>query len=34
MIYFLEGGVLVEHGTHEELMEMGGKYKALVEEQG
>jgi ATP-binding cassette subfamily B protein len=34
MIYFLEGGVLVEHGTHEQLMEMGGRYKALVEEQG
>lgn len=34
MIYFLEGGVLVEQGTHDALMAKGGRYKALVEEQG
>jgi ATP-binding cassette subfamily B protein len=34
MIYFLEGGVLVEQGTHDALMAKGGRYRALVEEQG
>ena len=34
MIFFLEGGVLVERGTHDELMALGGRYRALVEEQG
>ncbi len=34
VIYFLEGGVVAECGTHEALMELGGKYRSLVEEQG
>ena len=34
MIYYLEKGVVAECGNHEQLMALGGKYKALVEEQG
>ena len=34
MIYYLEKGVVAECGSHDELMALGGKYKALVEEQG
>lgn len=34
MIYYLEKGVVAESGSHDELMVLGGKYKALVEEQG
>ena len=34
MIYYLEKGVIAECGNHEQLMALGGKYKALVEEQG
>lgn len=34
MIYFLEAGSVAECGSHEELMALGGKYRALVEEQG
>ena len=33
-IYYLEKGVVAESGTHEELMALGGRYRALVEEQG
>lgn len=33
-IYYLEKGVVAESGTHEELMALGGRYWALVEEQG
>jgi ATP-binding cassette subfamily B multidrug efflux pump len=33
-IYFLEAGVVAESGTHDELMALNGKYRALVEEQG
>ena len=33
-IYDLEKGVVAESGTHEELMALGGRYRALVEEQG
>ena len=33
-IYFLESGVVAESGTHDELMALNGKYRALVEEQG
>lgn len=32
-IYYLEKGVVAESGTHEELMALGGRYRALVEEQ-
>lgn len=34
MIYFLENGVVAESGSHEQLMALNGKYRALVEEQG
>ena len=33
-IYYLEKGVVAESGTHEELMALGGRSRALVEEQG
>ena len=33
-IYYLEKGVVAESGTHEELMALGGRYRALVVEQG
>jgi ATP-binding cassette subfamily B (MDR/TAP) protein 1 len=33
VIYVLEGGKLVEVGSHRELMEKGGVYKGLVEMQ-
>ena len=33
-IYYREKGVVAESGTHEELMALGGRYRALVEEQG
>ena len=33
-IYFLEAGVVAECGSHDELMALNGKYRALVEEQG
>jgi len=32
-IFFLENGVIAECGTHDELMEKGGKYAALYEVQ-
>ena len=32
-IYYLEGGVVAEKGSHEELMDRKGKYYALVREQ-
>ena len=32
-IYFIEGGGVVESGTHEELIEMGGRYASYVEAQ-
>ncbi len=32
-ILFLEGGVVVERGTHEELLELGGRYRALYDLQ-
>lgn len=33
-IYVLDAGVVVEHGTHGELIEKGGSYARLWEEQG
>ncbi len=33
-IYYLDRGSIAEHGTHDELMALGGKYYALVMEQG
>lgn len=33
-IYFLESGTVAEQGTHDQLMALDGKYRALVEEQG
>lgn len=34
IIYVFDQGVVVEHGTHVELMRMGGKYSELVNLQG
>lgn len=32
-IYMLENGEVIEHGTHQELMKLGGKYAAMFEMQ-
>ncbi len=32
-IYYLEDGEILEHGTHEELIQLNGKYKKLFEMQ-
>jgi ATP-binding cassette subfamily B protein len=32
-ILFLEGGRIVEQGTHEELIALGGRYRALFDLQ-
>lgn len=32
-ILFLEGGRIVEHGTHDELLALGGRYRALYDLQ-
>lgn len=32
-IYFLKDGVILENGTHQQLMEMGGQYKKLYRTQ-
>ncbi|RCN52953.1 ABC transporter, ATP-binding protein, partial [Ancylostoma caninum] len=32
-IYYIENGSVIEYGTHEELIEAGGKYAALVKAQ-
>ena len=32
-ILFLEGGKIVERGSHAELLELGGKYRDLYELQ-
>ena len=34
MIYVLDQGRVVEHGTHQELLKIGGKYAELVNLQG
>lgn len=33
IIYYLKGGQIVEHGTHEELLERDGHYKAMYKKQ-
>ncbi|HEX2223940.1 MAG TPA: peptidase domain-containing ABC transporter, partial [Thermoanaerobaculia bacterium] len=33
LILVMEDGQVVEQGTHDELMERGGKYRSLVEAQ-
>ena len=33
LIVYMEKGKIVEQGTHFELMELGGKYKTMVEMQ-
>jgi ATP-binding cassette subfamily B protein len=32
-IYFLENGKIIESGTHQELMQLGGHYAHLFETQ-
>jgi len=32
-ILFVEGGRIVERGTHEELLALGGRYRALYDLQ-
>ena len=32
-IYMFENGQIIEEGTHQELMKLGGKYEAMFEKQ-